>query len=713
MELAISSLVVSREQTVASIPRPPGDEGALRITSDVEVAEPKPDARGDFATIFSVLFPTSSPGEGEKEGAGTQSTPDLSQQGHSDELLPHSREETFSAFPESAPTPDVSPALLFTAIFSSTEVTSESPQQPDAAASRPPILPAPEASFAASSARTQQLHGDDRSVVQHPLAVVASSAISLKSAGGKGKAGTSAHALDDHTQTPNLSNPLDNSLFASAVAPLVLASTLAGKGITPAALESVESDTVAEPRDAANFLTDLLPVTAPYVAQTIASSVDATGTAGVARTESKAGGDRNSPIESQLWPTVVEPYGALQAPTSQLKAVEGTQSQETIPSGQVTSPVQEQTAALHSEEIGSLDLAALTAPGVSDPQSPDLHTALSVPRVSDPQRLNLPLIPSATFSGTALADLGQDQQRTYPGSVPKLAETSLFGNKVLAQVLAPVPGAAEQTPRAVPASLTRPDTSFLASPPVTNDHVDLKNLPGHQVAMKVTEPSVITTSSQIAVSDPSVTAETADLSRITLLHDVSKDRLPLPSLHTDDRGESPPSVQQLTASVQAESHGVPPSSPLNSIRPTALAPTVVKRVAGEIVAQLDRGNNTAFIQLEPAELGKLRIDLTVTGDKVEVRILTEAPEVSALIQGHMMELKGALQEHSLDLGSVSVDVSAWTGDRGNTSREFPQQLGLQDSRGHEAVTSERGNNEEERRRRTPRQRPQSGVSVWA
>jgi flagellar hook-length control protein FliK len=144
-----------------------------------------------------------------------------------------------------------------------------------------------------------------------------------------------------------------------------------------------------------------------------------------------------------------------------------------------------------------------------------------------------------------------------------------------------------------------------------------------------------------------------------------------------------------------------------------VAPAVIDRVAEAVVAHLDRENNTAVIQLEPAELGKLHIDLAVEGDKVQIRIITEAPETSTLIQAHLAELKSALQHHSLDLGLVSVDVNTGRDGREGAANGSQQQAELHDGRPRNAFIAERRHEGEEKRKRHPYARPQSGVSVWA
>jgi hypothetical protein len=191
-----------------------------------------------------------------------------------------------------------------------------------------------------------------------------------------------------------------------------------------------------------------------------------------------------------------------------------------------------------------------------------------------------------------------------------------------------------------------------------------------------------------------------------------KNMPPPPTTRREEHAEPQPSAIATMPSLP-ERISIPVPQLFRAEPRAILAPAVVSQVADAIIARLDRENNTAVIQLEPAELGKLRIDLAVDGDKVQVRIITEAPEVSALIQTHLTELKSALQHHSLDLGLVSVDVNTGHGNNEGAGNNFRQQLELPDGRPRDATTGDRRHDGENTRKRNPYQRPQSGVSVWA
>ncbi len=98
---------------------------------------------------------------------------------------------------------------------------------------------------------------------------------------------------------------------------------------------------------------------------------------------------------------------------------------------------------------------------------------------------------------------------------------------------------------------------------------------------------------------------------------------------------------------------------------------VVERVAKEMVGRIKLNQQDAMIQLDPPELGKIKIDLHIDGDKLQARIFTEVHESQSLIESHLQELRQALQANQLDL--IDVRVQSWHGASGDAMHSFPQQ----------------------------------------
>jgi flagellar hook-length control protein FliK len=140
---------------------------------------------------------------------------------------------------------------------------------------------------------------------------------------------------------------------------------------------------------------------------------------------------------------------------------------------------------------------------------------------------------------------------------------------------------------------------------------------------------------------------------------------------------------------------------------------VIGRVATEIAAQLRIGQNEAVIQLDPPDLGKIKIDLHVRGDKLQAHIIAEAQESHALIENHLQELRQALQAQSVDLVDVRVSHGGVTGG-GDPMAGFRQQSnGGQETSWTSAHGATAASESSETRRQGGSQREAGRVSVWA
>lgn len=149
--------------------------------------------------------------------------------------------------------------------------------------------------------------------------------------------------------------------------------------------------------------------------------------------------------------------------------------------------------------------------------------------------------------------------------------------------------------------------------------------------------------------------------------------------------------------------------------PAPWRPTV-ERIVEELAGQIKLNRREAVIQLDPPELGKVRIDLRIEGEKLAAYIVTEAHESKALIENHLQELHQALRSQALDLVDVRVSQESWSGGSGDPMQGFQQQQPDGEPRGGRpftgsadavaAATAERSGSEESARE-------QGRVSMWA
>jgi len=101
--------------------------------------------------------------------------------------------------------------------------------------------------------------------------------------------------------------------------------------------------------------------------------------------------------------------------------------------------------------------------------------------------------------------------------------------------------------------------------------------------------------------------------------------------------------------------------------------STVNRVADELASHVKLNKHEAVIQLDPPELGKIKIEMRLDGEKLAARIVAEVHESRQLIESHLQELRQALRLHHLDLADVRVSQDGWSGGSGDPMQGFRQQ----------------------------------------
>jgi|GEM_PF-5291270 len=147
--------------------------------------------------------------------------------------------------------------------------------------------------------------------------------------------------------------------------------------------------------------------------------------------------------------------------------------------------------------------------------------------------------------------------------------------------------------------------------------------------------------------------------------------------------------------------------------PIPWRPTV-ERLAGDIASQVRIGAREAIIQLDPPELGKIKIDLRLEGDKVLAHIAADSPEAQSLLKNHLPELHQALQAQQVNLAEVRVWSGGGAAAGGNFAQNFNQAPGQRQPGGWPGggAQTERGAAQEPAR--AQKFSGASGrVSVWA
>jgi flagellar hook-length control protein FliK len=112
------------------------------------------------------------------------------------------------------------------------------------------------------------------------------------------------------------------------------------------------------------------------------------------------------------------------------------------------------------------------------------------------------------------------------------------------------------------------------------------------------------------------------------------------------------------ASADAAAPADAPDAPTAPHRPLADLPA-----AGQVAARVtslrldDDGHHELTMDLHPAELGSVGVDVVVDGGRVHVSIRAEQPAAADLLRSSVDELRRMLAEHGLDVGGC--DVGSW------------------------------------------------------
>jgi flagellar hook-length control protein FliK len=94
----------------------------------------------------------------------------------------------------------------------------------------------------------------------------------------------------------------------------------------------------------------------------------------------------------------------------------------------------------------------------------------------------------------------------------------------------------------------------------------------------------------------------------------------------------------------------PQDGPLQRSVPMPADAAAAARLIEENVA-----NENTTIELEPPELGKIKIELRVEGEQIHARIVAEEPGTKALIESRLGELRQALEVRQVDLANLQVE----------------------------------------------------------
>jgi flagellar hook-length control protein FliK len=154
-----------------------------------------------------------------------------------------------------------------------------------------------------------------------------------------------------------------------------------------------------------------------------------------------------------------------------------------------------------------------------------------------------------------------------------------------------------------------------------------------------------------------------------------------------------------------QDHGVAEAPP-STWRP------LVDRLAEEISSHLRIGKNEAVLQLDPPELGRIKIDLRMEDGRLHARIVAEGQDSKALIEAHLPDLRQALVAGKIEVADVRISQGNWSG-AGDLGQGLQQQQRGRQETGPGFDTAATGSQEGKERRPQTSPRESGRVSMWA
>jgi chemotaxis protein MotD len=152
---------------------------------------------------------------------------------------------------------------------------------------------------------------------------------------------------------------------------------------------------------------------------------------------------------------------------------------------------------------------------------------------------------------------------------------------------------------------------------------------------------------------------------------------PVPAAQPSTPQSVTPAVQPALAASQAASSAAAMRAP--APQTDADIPTNVTNLAAVIAAKALSGAKSFEIRLDPAELGRVEVQLNVDRDgKADATITAHRPETLALLMGDSRNLERTLKDAGLDVSNSSLNFSlkgeGRQGDGGGASRAHTRTL---------------------------------------
>ncbi len=107
---------------------------------------------------------------------------------------------------------------------------------------------------------------------------------------------------------------------------------------------------------------------------------------------------------------------------------------------------------------------------------------------------------------------------------------------------------------------------------------------------------------------------------------------------------------------------------------------LVDQVVTHLAGSVDGESGRMRLRLHPAELGSVRLDLIVDGDRLRAHLQTQTQQVQEVLDRHLPQLREALQQQGLKIDEFRVDVQ--------TDQDRAAEQGFASKQQHEDLSEE-------------------------
>lgn len=329
------------------------------------------------------------------------------------------------------------------------------------------------------------------------------------------------------------------------------------------------------------------------------------------------------------------------------------------------------------DELLALLVAPETAPEVpvatvTETAAPDLTLALPQPTdtaeiVAAPSLEAAPVVPEVP------AELVLAAVQAHPETAPEQMQAQAKANANAKVEAAPVMAAvlAETVPvkdgetkaKTVPGHLKQEMDQRFARllQPQSQEHAQARPLRGE----KLPQPTAVAVAPEASAAMPQPAAVANPAAQL------------LAELHQAE-GHCNPSGDQLQPTLQ----GISPQPQATAPQPMAVEPmlnlasgrqlpeaALVQQVVTHLSGSSDGETGKMVLRLKPAELGELKIELVMEGDRLKAHLHAQSQQVQEVLERNLPQLRDALQQKGLQMDDFRVSVDSGR----NQGQGFQQQ----------------------------------------